>query len=69
METNKLINRKIRASVQRAVWRNGGSSPAETAVRIWKFVPRRKFSGSRHYAKPLGRCVQPRAKVAIKFDY
>ena len=42
----------------RAVWRNGGSSPAETAVQIWKFVPRRKFSGSRHYAKPLGRYLQ-----------
>jgi hypothetical protein len=27
-------------------------------VRIWKFAARRKFSGSRHYAKPLGRCMQ-----------
>ena len=42
----------------RAVWRNGGSNPAETAVQIWKFVSRRKFSGSRHCAKPLGRCTQ-----------
>jgi hypothetical protein len=45
-----------------AVWRNGGSSPAESAVRIWKFVSRRKFSVSRHYAKPLGRCGQVLAK-------
>jgi hypothetical protein len=27
-------------------------------VRLWKFAARPKFSGSRHYAKPLGRCVQ-----------
>ena len=27
-------------------------------VQICKFVPRRKFSGSRHYAKPLGRWLQ-----------
>ena len=39
----------------RAIWRNGGSSPAETTVQICNFVPRRKCSGSRHYAKPLGR--------------
>jgi hypothetical protein len=27
-------------------------------VGLWKFAARRKFSGSRHYAKPLGRCRQ-----------
>jgi hypothetical protein len=27
-------------------------------VRIWKFAARPKFSGSRHYAKPLGRYMQ-----------
>jgi hypothetical protein len=41
-----------------AVWRNGGISPAESAVRIWRFAARRKFSVSRHYAKPLGRWLQ-----------
>jgi len=35
--------------------------PADSFVEIWKFVPRRKFSGSRHYAKPLGRYRQWRA--------
>jgi len=31
-------------SSQRAVWRNGGISPAETAVRTWKLLPRRSVS-------------------------
>jgi hypothetical protein len=35
-----------------AQWRQ---YPAETAVRTWKLLPRSKFSGSRHCAKPLGR--------------
>jgi len=65
-----MLFRKIiwskRAIAQRAVWRNGGSTPAETAVRIWKFVPRRKCSGSRHYAKPLGRCMQFGDSAALK---
>ena len=30
--------------LQRAVLRDGGSNPAETAVRNWKLLPRRKFS-------------------------
>ena len=29
---------------QRAVWRNGGISPAATAVRTWKLLPRRNVS-------------------------
>jgi len=28
----------------RAVWRDGGSSPAETAVRTWKLLHRRNVS-------------------------
>ena len=44
--------------IQHAVWRNGGSNPAETAVQICKGVPRSNSSGSRHLAKPLGRCMQ-----------
>jgi len=51
---------------QRAVWRNGGSSPAEKAVQIWNIVSRRKFSGSRHYAKPLGRCTQAGRQCVTK---
>jgi len=30
--------------VQRAVWQDSGISPAETAVRIWKLLPRRNVS-------------------------
>jgi len=37
---------------QRAVLRDCGSKPADNAVEISKLLPRRKFSGSRHYAKP-----------------
>jgi len=33
-------------------WRNGGNSPAETAVRNWKLLPRRNVSVSRRFAKP-----------------
>ena len=39
-------------SSQRAVWRNGGSNPADSSVRNCKAVPRRNISGSRHFAKP-----------------
>jgi hypothetical protein len=38
-----------------AQWRQ---YPAETEVKIWKILPRMKGSGSRHCAKPPGRCVQ-----------
>ena len=30
--------------LQRAVWRNGGISPAATAVRTWKLLPRKNVS-------------------------
>ena len=35
---------------QQAYWQNGGSNPAETAVRNWKLLSRRNISGSRHFA-------------------
>jgi hypothetical protein len=38
--------------IQRAVLRDCGSNPADNAVQISELLPRRKFSGSRHYAKP-----------------
>jgi hypothetical protein len=38
---------------QRAVWRNGGSNPAESDVRTRTAVARRTFSVSRRFAKPL----------------
>jgi hypothetical protein len=44
---------KKKTSVQRAVWRNGGSHTAETAVKFHKCLSRPKFSGSRHFIKPL----------------
>ena len=40
---------------QLAVWRNGGTNPAEKAVRNWTFVARINGSVSRRCAKPLGR--------------
>jgi len=39
-----MKNANMTPDTQHAVWRDSGISPAETAVRIWKFVPRRKFS-------------------------
>jgi hypothetical protein len=33
--------------------RDGGSNPADRAVLNCNFLPRRKFSGSRHLVKPL----------------
>jgi hypothetical protein len=56
------------ASTQLAVWRNGGSTPAETAVRKWNFVPRMNICGSRHCPKPPGRYLQWRTVqyVSIK---
>ena len=41
----KLSSRlAIKDLVQRAVWRDSGISPAETAVRIWKLLPRPNIS-------------------------
>ena len=51
-------HRETETILQRAVWRNGGSNPAENDVRTRTEVARRTFSVSRHLAKPLSRCVQ-----------
>ena len=48
----------MKASAQRAVSRKRGCMPADSFVGIWKFIARRKFSGSRHYAKPPPRYRQ-----------
>jgi len=63
MNKNKINIVKMHC-LQRTVWQNGGSNPADTTVRIWKFVPRSKFSESRHFAKPRG-VVRKRATVRI----
>jgi hypothetical protein len=48
-----------------AVLRDGGSNPAEKAVLNCKFTARSKFIGSRHLAKPLGRCPQPERTATL----
>jgi len=63
-----FLNEKIdrRAIAQRAVLRDCGSKPADNAVGISKLQSRRKFSGSRHYAKPPPRCMQPADRAVGK---
>jgi hypothetical protein len=52
--------------MQRAVWRNGGSNSAESAVRIRTEAPRRTFSVSRRCAKPPPRWLQVSESVGEK---
>ena len=56
------------AYIQLAVWRNGGSNPAEKEVRNWTFVPRMNICGSRHRAKPLWRCRQAGVTCVVEND-
>ena len=51
---------------QRAVWRNGGSNPAESDVRTRTAVARRTCSVSRRFAKPPSRWVQAGERAVDK---
>ena len=55
---DKFFLQIARASSQRAVWRNGGSNPAENDVRTRTEIFRLTCSESRRCAKPPGRCRQ-----------
>ena len=55
------------ASTQRAVWRNGGSNPAEIDVRTRTEVARRTFSESHRCAKPPPRCRQAARTSSRKY--
>ena len=45
---------------------SGGGNSADNFVQIWTFVSRSKCSVSRHYAKPLSRCMQGVESVVEK---
>jgi len=45
----------MNTSSQRAVLRDCGSNPEDNALQISKLLTHSKFSGSRHYSKPLRR--------------
>jgi hypothetical protein len=54
-------------NAQLAVWRNGGSSPAESFVGNWTFVARMKGSGSRRTDTPqVARCSRSDESVVEK---
>ena len=51
---------------QRAVWRNGGSNPAESDMRTRTVVARLTCSVSRRCAKPPGRYVLSGDSAVLK---
>ena len=63
---DKFFLQIARASSQRAVWRNGGSNPAENDVRTRTEIVRLTCSESRRCAKPPGRCVQAGTRALQK---
>jgi hypothetical protein len=54
MDKNEKVNKWLRTTGGLAQWRR---YPADNFVGNWTLLPRSKFSGSRHCAKPLGRCM------------
>jgi len=59
-------HRETETILQRAVWRNGGSNPAENDVRTRTEVARRTCSESRRCAKPPSRWLQGVESVVEK---
>jgi len=55
--------------VQQTVWRNGGISAAETAVRTWKLLPRRNVSEASTCRQAAGMLVRSGVQRNIGEDY
>jgi len=62
---NYILVKWINACVQRAVWQDSGISPAQTAVRIWKLLPRRNVSEAATSPSRLG--VIGKSGRAVRF--
>ena len=55
--------------LQRAVSRKRGCMPADSFVRIWKFIARPNLCGTPACVKPPPRCAKPKRDRAIIGKY